>query len=71
MIPPPRKRPSDELIPPPRDGPSVKKTSSFVAREAWGLVIFLLVAGVGFVFALGLVGGIMALAGWGLFKASP
>jgi predicted Zn finger-like uncharacterized protein len=71
LIPPPRKRPSNELIPLSPDGPSVKKTSSFVEREARGLVIFLLVAGVGFVLVLGLIGGIMALAGWGLFKASP
>jgi WD40 repeat protein len=68
LIPPSRKRPRNELIPPPPDGPSVKKTPSFVEREVHGLVVILLVGGVGFIVMLGLIA---ALVAWGLFKASP
>jgi predicted Zn finger-like uncharacterized protein len=69
LIPPPRKRsPSKELIPPPADGPSVKKSSSFVEREIKGFVIIAIVGAISFVIMLGIIG---LVAGWRVLQSPP
>src|SRR6185312_8732813 len=67
LIPPAKKRASGtELIPPPPDGPSVKRSSSFVEREIKGFVVIAIVGAITFVIMMGIIG---LVVGWSFLKA--
>jgi predicted Zn finger-like uncharacterized protein len=63
---PPQRKSKGSLIPPPPGGPSIKKTPSFAEREVRGLAVYLIIAAVGGVIMLGVIG---AIAAWSLSRA--